>query len=604
MTVTGTMGVSSLAVSCLLLLACGSGTSASRSREAPVSPAPPAHGETSAVLVWDTVKPLAKGAGVADRRRWRPVANVRPKGFSPRGDLLVETAHLAALIPSRGGRVSVWPRRRDEPTNTVTLATRPEATVSACRVVAHTSASTSVEVTFRRHPGDEPAAVLFVFADGPGVEVRHARGAGQISIHGAVDHAVVPDVVAGDLLFSPAGFEADRSLLLPTRHLLVALLGGGDAMLVLTWPGEHRQARLIGQDGQTFERIDLDRADESLFVSFVAAPRVWHEEALTAEFLERDVAIDWHRPYPASWRTQLSEDGVATTYPFGTRRLKSFWRGGVGTYTYPVWFDGERAIYHLGKKVPPAGVSVVYFLARSGATPDSVAAPMDIVRQTLGADIYWKLLDTGGTEQTSDTRPGHCVGSATCGVTDKLKPIFEAGEEVVRRDYVEGGTQDMVFHLLVLLDRAREYQTFADSMLAYLRRARESGEAPEPFLDEVEGATGEMISAYERHAENLGSREWADQLRARTTALTRQRRPENQPMFAELTQQWRAMGGALEAVNRELHTRARNLYRTAGYGAALQPAAAGVAAEILRRTRAQLRNPNQYEWGIEAAVAP
>ena len=53
------------------------------------------------------------------------------------------------------------------------------------------------------------------------------------------------------------------------------------------------------------------------------------------------------------------------------------WRGVAGTYSYPIWFNGDSAWYHLGKKVLPKGESIIYFL-EARDTPASVTTPVDV----------------------------------------------------------------------------------------------------------------------------------------------------------------------------------------------------------------------------------
>jgi hypothetical protein len=94
--------------------------------------------------------------------------------------------------------------------------------------------------------------------------------------------------------------------------------------------------------------------------------------------LEKDVALTWKRPFAARWKTQLSEGGVKTTYAF--RNAKgTVWRGVAGSYDYPAWFDGESAFFHLGKKVPPKGEAIIYFLEGSDST-STVLAPVDVMK--------------------------------------------------------------------------------------------------------------------------------------------------------------------------------------------------------------------------------
>lgn len=559
------------------------------------------------IAVWDTGTPLAgtEFVDTAGRDRWRSVPAIESDGYAPAGDLMIETDHLVAHVPSRGDRVRVRPAGVATGAGTLGLSPLPEAEATACRLVARGPDRAVVQVTYARK-GRAAGTVLFVFTGDGRVEVQPSETVAQMAVHAAVRYGVVPDLIAGDQLFDPVDSTQTEPLLMPAGHLLLGLLRGGDAMVVLTLPVATQRVRLVPADDRdeaTYDRIEVADDERGFHLSLLSAPGIWHEEQLSPAYLERDVVSEWRRPFEARWRTQLLEDDVPTTYRFQRKRLRRYWRGGVGTYTYPVWFDGDRTTYRLGKKVPPVGTSVVYFVERSDDSPDAVTSPLDVVRQTLGDEVHHYVAAPEGRTPTSDARSGKCVGVATCGVTSKLKPIFEAGEQTERREYVEGGAQDMVYHLTTLLGRAHRYRDFAEEMLETLSHADAEAAAPAPFLAEMEAIVEELVSTHERRRENTGDRERANQLAASTVALTSKSGPDVLPAYLGLGEQWRAMGGALETLIREQHTTARKLFLAAGRGA-MRLEAAAVAARIRTRTRELLMNPNQYEWTIEPIVNP
>ena len=102
--------------------------------------------------------------------------------------------------------------------------------------------------------------------------------------------------------------------------------------------------------------------------------------------------------------TQLNEAGVNTTFTFRESKGQ-IWRGVPGMYTYPVWFDGDDAVYHMSKKVLPRGESIVYFLEGQG-TPASVATPVDILKATLGRQMCESILDVAGRRPRTHHRRG------------------------------------------------------------------------------------------------------------------------------------------------------------------------------------------------------
>ncbi|MFQ5808172.1 MAG: hypothetical protein ACE5JM_01025, partial [Armatimonadota bacterium] len=261
----------------------------------------------------------------------------------------------------------------------------------------------------------------------------------------------------------------------------------------------------------------------------------------------------------------------------------------------PVWFEAEAALYRLGKKIPPLGESVVYFLERSSETPTSVLSPVDVVAHSLDAATYERIVDIEGRRQRPAYRRDCVVGQATCAVTEKLARIFEGGEETAQSKRVSDGVQDMLAHLSILTQRTTEYRAWAQEMGQFLRTTKADHPEAAPYVERMEGIVGELIAAYDASKVNIRDMRHAQDLARRTVALTRKRMPENAASFSKLGEDWRRMGGALEGLARRLNTLTRKLFQEAGYGCMTDPGAVRIAEEIRRRTRQMLREPVQYE---------
>jgi hypothetical protein len=476
------------------------------------------------------------------------------------------------------------------------------AAVTSCKIVESLEDRTAIDVRFSG-AGMNLSAVIS-FGHSPIIEVKPNGKMKGMGFKSPIEFAVIPGFVGDDLVFAPGSFPSAETLHIPTENVLVGLLSGEDGVSVVTWPGRKQEVTPVLKrskgEGRVFESVQVENGGERIHLAVLDGAGIWHREELKSSYLEKDIAIDWRRPFPAKWKTQLDEDGVKTTYGFRDSRRKEFWRGGVGTYTYPVWFSGERAFYHLGKKVPPKGQSLVYFLERAKGTPGEVSTPADIMKLTLSNEEYKGMLDFEGRKLTSDSRPDPCVGAATCGVTDKFKPIFESGKEVQRREYIQGGIEDMIYHLTVLTERVRQYQDFAREMMAYLAVTKKDRPELRSFLDEMEEVAGEFTAAYQQEKANIKTLEYAEELGRKTLALSQERRSGNLAAFLEIKGEWTGMGGSLEGLNRKLHTVARALSQRAGYGCVGQPEAVEVAKEIRRRVKKLLRNPNSYEmWSYD-----
>ncbi|MCK4824766.1 hypothetical protein KA005_53935, partial [bacterium] len=176
-----------------------------------------------------------------------------------------------------------------------------------------------------------------------------------------------------------------------------------------------------------------------------------------------------------------------------------FFRSGIGTYTYPLWFRsehlGERPYYHLGKKIPPKGDSIIYFLEGRDDIPVPVSSPADILKRTLGKQGYEDILDFEGRQNRSLRRAGVICNSATCHVTSRLKPIFQAGRESEEEEIIIEGIKDLIDFLEKENERGLEYQNFAKEMIQYLAIMKKDKPGSKTFLDNMESLTKEIIAA-------------------------------------------------------------------------------------------------------------
>ncbi len=283
-------------------------------------------------------------------------------------------------------------------------------------------------------------------------------------------------------------------------------------------------------------------------------------------YLEKDVAIQWTKPFPAKWKTQLTEAGVKTTFTFKEDK-EDIWRGVPGSYTYPVWFNGDAATFHLSKKVPPRGESFIYFLEPQD-TPLSVSTPVDILKETLGRAASESILDPDGRQlSTHHRRGGDGVRRAcTCGCTEAIQKVFEAQEEVAKNDYVAGAVDDMIYFVHRHVERINQYRTFVAELIQLLEASKTSEPDLKPYLDNLEQIAGQIPKEYSVQEENMKSFDYADNLAKQTIALTSKKDPNNLQSYLELGNAWRGMGGAQDYVLAQCHAITRKLCQEAGYG--------------------------------------
>ena len=576
--------------------------------------------KTANTLVWDTLSPFVNEVDVRDRTNWKPVPtdlltlelDSHPaaisdpayygREYSFKGDVVVENEHLTAVFRSRKGRVVIYSKtnlskKRMEFTP-LQLKGKP-ASITYCSILQNTGDEAALEVSFSGREAEDNLSAIFSFGKTEIIEIKPAENMKGMSLLSPIEYGVMPDFISDDLIFDPGKYPSMTTLHIPSDNFFLGLLRGENDMLVITWPKGKQQMKLVLDNKQReprlIESVDFDNDGKSIYLALLDAPGIWHKEELKPSYLEKDVAINWKRPFPAKWITQLYEAGVKTTFRFRESK-ENIWRGVIGRYNYPVWFQGENAFFSLGKKIPPKGESIIYFLERKG-TPVSVSTPVDIMKETLGRPACDTILDLPGRKLRSHHRRGGAGvrRAATCGCTEAIQVVFEAAEEVEKKEYVEGAVDDMVYFVRRHVERINKYQDFANNMVEFLNLTRKTNADLKPFIDSMETIAQEILREYGRQKENMKTLEYTDGLARKTKALTQKKDPRNLSTYLDLSKKWREMGGAQDSVIAQFHSITRKLSQKAGYGCANQPQAVEIAQEIRRLCRKCLRNPDGYE---------
>jgi hypothetical protein len=562
------------------------------------------------VVIWDTQTRFADAVDVRDKSQWKivpadllmleadPAKAFSDPGYYGReyvfaGDAVVENNHVTAVFQSAKGRLAVY--SKSNPGQEILGVALLQATGDRLAVLRNTGGEAALEIL----SGKEVSAVV-TFDRTEIIAIEPGKNAKGIRVQGSMNYGVAPDFIADDLIIAPAQYPSASTLHVPAESLFLGLLTGESRVLAMTWPQGKQQTRLgLGnsqQGARRIESIDFETDGQSVYLALLEAPGIWHREPLTASFLEKDVAIAWKRPFAAHWITQLEESGLKTTFPF--RQTKGqIWRGVPGMYTYPVWFDGDKACYRLSKKVSPKGESLIYFLEGEDL-PIPGTSPVDILKATLGRQACDSILDLPGRKlRTHHRRAGEGIRRAcTCGCTEAIEAVFSAGQEVEKREYIEDAVGDMVYFVTQHMARIDEYRAFSDNLLKYLRTAGKSSPELKPYLDSLEQIAAQIPTQYDVQKENIKSNAFADGLAAKTIALTRKKDPKNLQTCLDLGKEWRGMGGAQDGLVAEYHMIVRRLSQEAGYGCLTHsPEAADLAKEIRIFCRQCLRNPDGYE---------
>ena len=226
-----------------------------------------------------------------------------------------------------------------------------------------------------------------------------------------------------------------------------------------------------------------------------------------------------------------------------------------------------------------------------------VLTPVDVLKATLGRSMSAAILDLPGRKLRTHHRRGSegVHRACTCGCTEAIQAVFDAGQEAQRKEEVTAAVDDMVFFVTQHMNRIQEYQDFARDVAKLLNRARESASDLEPYLDRLLEIVQEIPQEHQRKREVIMSLEYTDELARRTKALAGKEDPGNVKEYEDLSMKWRRMGGAQDDLLAQCHRIARKLFQEAGYGGTDSARAAELAREIRARCVRCLRNADGYE---------
>src|SRR5262249_24521449 len=238
-----------------------------------------------------------------------------------------------------------------------------------------------------------------------------------------------------------------------------------------------------GQQLATASEIGFE--GKKIWVALLEAPHIWHTHDLKAADTGKIIPLDWKMPFPAQWRVDFTRPNDLTDSwemllqeKQGGPYTKPSWLGGgdeaieanrsrwntvLGRYPYPCWSDPDRHGYlqPIQRKVLQfAGPVVVYPINRVKQTPLDAYTVVDVMRNTLGTGTCEHILDLEG--QKSEYK-----GRATCGVHDKLTPIYEKNQQKEKRAEIAKTLDEGLVFVKHIRGRIERYVAFGQKMRQY-----------------------------------------------------------------------------------------------------------------------------------------
>lgn len=333
--------------------------------------------------------------------------------------------------------------------------------LAACEVVSTDSAA-EAEVRAVFAAGGNETAARFRFTSYGTLRVTPGAGMEGVYIECPMQVGVLPGRQLEDALYRPEEYPGLERLHVPSENWFLGLVRGNGAMVACAWPeGGQTVALLLEDEGSArlAKTIAIAMDGKDLYLELIAAPGIWHKEKLELASLEKDATLDWKRPFNATYKTQLlmrAESDARRTFHSRDGQGRQ-WRPEIGSFKMPLWFDGDRALMHLGKRIPPRGSAIIYPMDDGGSTL------MGFLRRTPIAE----MIAERNKERGLPEGPGHAtnVGFNACWGTYLLRhTVYAFGVQEREKEFLSEHIGYLSDRVAMTQIRNATYTAFIDRM--------------------------------------------------------------------------------------------------------------------------------------------
>jgi len=509
------------------------------------------------------------------------------------GKVSVTTGHMIVEFSQGDAGVTVYSRSGQTTKKSMQVVPFRSRDVKArgivrCKVIKSTAKQVEIAASFSA--GQRTIDGTFLFDEAGTIHVKPAQDFNGISVGSPIEYAVLPSRIVDDVIYEPAKYPDADQLHLPAENLVMGLLDGRDRILACAIPPGKQQVRLLLEDGKPEERdfraVEIELDQKSVYLTILSAPGIWHRQELLPSFLEKDVEIPWQKPFQARWKTHLLEGGnVETAYAFKSGK-QDFWRAGLGSSVYPVWFEGDKAFMRLSKKFPPVGHVFIYPLEDHPDTPIAFAT------RCLG-DV------PSLAKKIKIDRPDSVVGCESCDGHDYMTRIFRVGMQYRERKFLREGLDDFMGVTGSYARRLVQYHNFVEDMKARVKSWYENA-TPElrPFLGKIKHDMRELAEEFSRR---MGGMTAPQHLQYQTEAidelrvLVGEKGLEVYPRAAFLIEENHLFISRFEGIPAKVGGQARELARRVAHNCTFSAAAAEYAKKIRKEIRELLGKGAKFE---------
>jgi hypothetical protein len=462
------------------------------------------------------------------------------------------------------------------------------------------SETVSLILSLEQHYANERVTASFTFQPDGNISIAPGEGLERLQILGDLSYGVLPGLSLDDIIYNPGDYEAPTRIFIPSENLFWILLGNGTGLLTVAWP-EGKQLVSLVRTANGFSQLDLSLDEKPVYFSVQAAPGIWHREELKLQYLEKDVEIEWQRPFDAQWKTQLLVNDVLTTWLFD-RKSTRIWLPMLGFFRYPVWFDGPSTLLHLSKKIPPKGNCFIYPLDNHPKSPLGFLEGTPIAQM-----IKERMRRLRIDKEHSDLVPN--VGYVHCWGTSLLqRTIYKNGLQAREKTLLTEHIDYCVDYVNRIQRQSLAYYTFISELKDQLIiwTEEESGKADvTAFLNEMQTELDKVEAMYHSRVERGGRKtpqehmSYAADLGRQLKELIRDPGRESFPKAKFILDSFNSLSAAAdEDVPAGFGITIRHMFQQAATACADKPEAVQYAEEIRKRIWRKTKTRNYETTGL------
>ena len=568
------------------------------------------------VAVWDTGRP-APAVLPLTKNDWTSIP-LDKTADAFKGDAVLSNGRIVVVLRQKDAAIEIHTARLGTVSRLRLQSSTGEsaASVEQVKLIENGKIGATLQATFKTAKGVELTAKFRLKKSDVALQIEPGVGAAKLRVESPGRFVILPDFFADDITLDAVKLPL-ASVELPSENFVLHPTANGEAIAMCVFENRQQDVKvtLAGKGGQrhvTGSEIGFEK--KKIWVAVLDAPQIWHAREVTAADTGKIISLNWRMPFPAQWRVDfqrpddltdswemlLQERGYSTftrhtwlskdTETFAANR--EHWNTVLGTYTYPVFTDTEGRGYLQpinSKRLKFVGPALIYPIHRVRDTPLDAFTVVDVMRSTLGVGPCEHILDVQAHE-------GLYKGLATCGVRDRLNPIYSNKQQKAQRDDVDKTLDDGLIFVKHVRGRIEDYKAFGKKMRTYLTDQKKANPELADLISGLEKLNDEIDKKVAARADKIKTPEHVAKMNEdfRKNVLGYEGADALARCKAYTHALW-IIGDNQDELSGELRWAARMLRQRAGIQMALDPRLAPIATEIRTRTQEVLRNPAWHE---------